>query len=556
MTVESPGAAQRVRFEILGSLRAWRDGAEIDLGPGKQRAVLAVLLLNANRPTPTARIIDAVWADDPPENGVNVVQKYIAGLRRALEPGRSPRTPGQLLALTEAGYTLHAPPGSLDAEAFRDHVARAHTARSTGCPADAAGHLETALALWHDDPLAGLRGPFFDTARDRLAEERAAAFEEYAQIGLDLGHHDRLVPELGRLVAEFPLREQLRYLLILALYRCGRQAEALAAYQDARRFMNEEFGADPGERLQQLHLAILRSDRTLAPEPAVDGRPPATLSPTPGQVRTPGGASDRAAAVWDRPAQPDWGRPTDGAPRTETGGRRVCRLWATRFLAIAVPLLSFGCFSWTVIAFFAARRRSVTLATAAAGYFLLTVVFLFTSRDDPDAPMENVSALALFLSMAGGAVHAALLASGTTGHRRRSRAADVDALRSLELRIRREQALTLLHHHPAIARELRIGRPDLSRVFNDGGLVDINEVPEHILAALPGVTVPQAQQIVARRRSTGRFTSPEDLITYGLLPVPTVRALSDVLIVVDGEEPDSRSAAPALSLREVEDRAL
>jgi DNA-binding winged helix-turn-helix (wHTH) protein len=121
--VTVPGTA--LRFEILGPLRAWREDTELDLGPGKQRAVLAVLLLNANRPTPTSRIIDAVWGDLPPENGVNVVQKYVAGLRRILEPGRSPRTPGQLLTWTEAGYTLHVPPGGLDTDVFREHVALA-----------------------------------------------------------------------------------------------------------------------------------------------------------------------------------------------------------------------------------------------------------------------------------------------------------------------------------------------------------------------------------------------------------------------------------------------
>jgi DNA-binding SARP family transcriptional activator len=193
-----------VSFGILGPLRAWRGDTEVELGPGKQRAVLAVLLLNPNRPTSTTKIIDAVWGDEPPENGVNVVQKYVAGLRRILEPGRSPRTPGQLLTWTEAGYALNVPGGGLDAGVFHDRVAQARSARLAGRPADAAVHLRAALDLWRDEALAGLRGSFFDTARDRLAEDRAAAFEESAQIELDLGQHARLVPELGRLVTEFP----------------------------------------------------------------------------------------------------------------------------------------------------------------------------------------------------------------------------------------------------------------------------------------------------------------------------------------------------------------
>jgi DNA-binding SARP family transcriptional activator len=505
--VTVPEDASPVSFEILGPLRAWRAGTELELGPGKQRAVLAVLLLNANRPTPTSRIIDAVWGDEPPENGVNVVQKYVAGLRRILEPGRSPRTPGQQLTWTEAGYTLNVTPGCLDAAAFRDRVASARTARSAGHPSDAAGHLQSALALCRDQALAGLRGPFFDAARDQLAEERAAAFEESAQIELDFGHHARLVPELGRLVAEFPVREQLRYLLMLALYRCGRQAEALAAYQDTRIFLTEEFGVEPGERLQQLHLAILRSDRALAP----------------------GGEAPMVPVVPVPVAAPVVAPPAPKARR---------RSLVVRMAAVAVPLLSFGTFSWAAIAFLAARRRSLALALAAAGYFLLVVVFGFATTDDPNSQWETVAVLALLLAMAGGAAHTALLLSGTRTGSRKGQPVDHDTLRSLELRIRRGQALTLLDHHPRIARELHIGRPDMARVFNDGGLVDVNAVPEHILAALPGVTVPQAQQIVARRRAVGGFASVDDLITDGLLPVPTVRALSDVLIVVVEEPPN------------------
>jgi DNA-binding SARP family transcriptional activator len=503
--VTKPGDVPLVFFEILGPLRAWREHTELELGPGKQRAVLAVLLLNANRPTPTTRIIDAVWGDCPPENGVNVVQKYVAGLRRVLEPGRSPRSPGQLLTWTEAGYTLHVPPGCLDADVFHDGVARALAARSAGRAADAAGQLRTALGLWREAALAGLPGAYFDSARDRLAEDRAAAFEEAAQIELDLGQHARLVPELGRLVAEFPLREQLRYLLILALYRSGRQAEALAAYQEARAFLTEEFGVEPGERLQQLHLAILRSDRTLTPaaEPPMLPRQPLAPPPVP-----------PAAAV-----------------------RR--RAWPLRALAVAVPLVSFGLFTWAAMAFLAVRRRSRAVAATAVGYFALVVVFVVISDDDPSSARESLSVLALLISMAGGAVHMALLVSGTPLRRSRPQSPDYDTLRSLELRIRREQALTLLDHHPRIARELRIGRPDLARVFNDGGLVDVNAVPEHILAALPGVTVPQAQQIVARRRAAGGFARVDDLVTGGLLPLPTVRALSDVLIVIDDEPQDT-----------------
>jgi DNA-binding SARP family transcriptional activator len=151
-----------LHFEILGLLRGRRGGHELDLGPGKQRAVLAVLLLNANRPTTTMTIVDAVWQDDPPENGTNVVQKYVAGLRRVLEPDRSPRTPARLLTLTNAGYVLHVEPGHLDADVFQRHVRQARSARAQGRLDEAVEHLGAALELWYGPVLAGLHGPLFD----------------------------------------------------------------------------------------------------------------------------------------------------------------------------------------------------------------------------------------------------------------------------------------------------------------------------------------------------------------------------------------------------------
>ncbi|MEU8611931.1 helix-turn-helix domain-containing protein, partial [Actinoplanes sp. NPDC048791] len=127
-----------LRFEILGDVRALRGTEEVDLGPAKQRAVLAVLLLNAGRPVPTHQIVDAVWGDEPPENGSNVVQKYVAGLRRMLEPDRSPRTPGELIALANGGYVLRVDAGALDADRFQAGLAQATTERKAGQLAEAA----------------------------------------------------------------------------------------------------------------------------------------------------------------------------------------------------------------------------------------------------------------------------------------------------------------------------------------------------------------------------------------------------------------------------------
>ena len=141
-------AVSELRFSIIGPVRAWLDDRELDLGPGKQRAVLAVLLLEANAPVPAGKIVDAVWGERPPENGVNVVQKYVAGLRRVLEPDRSPRAPGRLLTLDDAGYRLTVAPDSLDTTAIATTVRAGQVARAEGRLPEAAGLLRRALDGW------------------------------------------------------------------------------------------------------------------------------------------------------------------------------------------------------------------------------------------------------------------------------------------------------------------------------------------------------------------------------------------------------------------------
>ncbi|MFB4304616.1 BTAD domain-containing putative transcriptional regulator [Actinomadura sp. GTD37] len=512
-----------LRFEILGRTAAWRDGRELDLGPGKQRAVLAVLLLTPGRPVSTASIVRAVWGDEPPDNGANVVQKYVAGLRRVLEPDRSPRAPGRLLTLTGAGYALHVPPQGLDAEDFQSRVKAARAVRAGGDPAQAEAMLREALALWRGPALADLSGPYFDAARDRLDETRAAGLEECAEAGLESGEHARLVPELLRLVAEFPLREGFRYLLMLALYRCGRQAEALAAYRDARDFFADEFGVEPGERLQNLHLGILRSDPSLA------GRPPPD----------------------DRPAPPGPGEHTVWAP---PAGRRVP--WPLRAVLLALPVLSFGLVTWALAAYYGARRRSRPLALAAGGYLALSVlvfVGIMSSDTEDSSPWDGPIFLALLVTMFGGAVHLAILTADPHPGAHPGGGVPVPDVQLIERRVRREQARALAAHHPSIARRLGIGRPDLPRTFDDGGLVDVNSAPEHLLAALPGVDPHHAKLIVLARTAHGPIVSPDDLATREILPYQAVYALRDMLIAVP--PPASRAAGPPITGAEHEPSA-
>jgi DNA-binding winged helix-turn-helix (wHTH) protein len=168
MTDGSPAVA--LRFEILGPVRAFRGAEPVDLGPPNQQAVLALLLLHAGEPVPVQRMVTALWGGDPPENGIDVVQRYLGALRRTLDPQRT-----SLIAFTPGGYVLRAGELAVDAEKFRAAVARARTAHQTGNIAEATGEIGLALDLWRDEPLTGLSGPVFDSARARLKAERATA---------------------------------------------------------------------------------------------------------------------------------------------------------------------------------------------------------------------------------------------------------------------------------------------------------------------------------------------------------------------------------------------
>ncbi|TDB94452.1 BTAD domain-containing putative transcriptional regulator [Actinomadura sp. 7K534] len=551
--VTLPGGTSSLRFEILGRPSAWRDGRELDLGPGKQRAVLAVLLLSPNRPVPTSSIVTAVWGDEPPDNGANVVQKYIAGLRRVLEPDRSPRAPGRLLTRSGAGYALNVPHGGLDAELFQKRVRAALAVRAAGDGARAAAELREALTLWRGTALAGLTGSFFDAARERLDEERAAALEASAEIGLELGEHARLVPELIRLVGEFPLREGFRHQLMLALYRCGRQAEALAAYRDARDFFAEEFGVEPGERLQNLHVSILRADPALA-LPAAEKRggappPPDRPAPQPSKATSQAVPPPREPRVLpvppggvpgprfpDAPAMPRFPPPGPAPPFAHPMAMPAARRlpWPLRAILVSLPLLSFGTVTWAAVTYFAARRRSLPLALAAVGYLALTVL-CFVAVDLTDVERTTWWDLPLGISLLGtvfgGAVHLAILTAGPTGPGFAGEAG-APGVPLIERRVRREQARSLVTHYPSIAHRLRIGRPDLPRKFDDGGLVDVNSAPEGLLSALPGLDPYHAKLLVLARTAQGPFTSTEDLVRREILPPWMLHGLHEVLVAV------------------------
>jgi DNA-binding SARP family transcriptional activator/tetratricopeptide (TPR) repeat protein len=272
------------RFGLLGPLRLWRGETVVDLGPLQQRVVLAVLALQAGRPVSRQQVINAVWGETPPRNAVNLVQRHVSGLRRVLEPGRLEHTRSSMLVWTDAGYLLTLPAGALDLDIYERELSRARAARASGHLGEAAEALRSALGLWRGPACDGLHSPYLDAQRDRLAESRIGVIEERIELELAIGDHADLVLELRDLVAEHPVRERLRGLLMLALYRADRQADALAVFRDARHYLREELGVEPGVPLQRLHQQILTSDPELSATAAAGvtiGTSPGTGLPRP-----------------------------------------------------------------------------------------------------------------------------------------------------------------------------------------------------------------------------------------------------------------------------------
>jgi predicted ATPase/DNA-binding SARP family transcriptional activator len=245
-----------VEYGVLGPLAALKEGRELALGPPGQRALLAALLIRANEVVPTARIVDDLWGGRPPARAVKTVQVYVSQLRKILGEDAIETRP--------SGYLVHVGDGALDRERFERLLERGGTLFGAGAAAEAEAALVEALALWRGPALADFQDEAF--ARDeigRLEELRLIALSLRLEANLDLGRHAEVVPELEALVREYPLREKLRELLILALYRAGRQADALAAYHDARTTLVDELGLDPGRTLRQLEKAILLQDPSL-----------------------------------------------------------------------------------------------------------------------------------------------------------------------------------------------------------------------------------------------------------------------------------------------------
>lgn len=251
-------------FRILGPVEAVREGVRAELGGLRQRAVLAALLIDANRMVSTDRLVGALWPDRQPARATATVQVFVSNLRRALEPDRERGAPAQVLTTRGAGYLLVVEPESLDAHVFETLAEQGRIVLADGEPEHAAQLLDRAAGMWRGPALADVAGePFAAAEAARLEELRLCCEEDRAEAALELGRHRSAVADLERIVGAHPLRERPRGQLMLALYRSGRQAQALAVARQGRRVLSDELGLDPAAPLQALEGAILRQDPTL-----------------------------------------------------------------------------------------------------------------------------------------------------------------------------------------------------------------------------------------------------------------------------------------------------
>src|ERR671923_1558999 len=267
-----------MEFRVLGPLDVRRHGRPVPLAGRKQRALLACLLLEANRVVSTDRLIDELWPHDPPESAAHALQVYVSDLRRVLGAAR--------LVTRAPGYLMRVEERELDLLRFEQLFADGERAVSQRRHRVAAEKFSAALSVWRGPALDGIRaGPRTRADAARLDELRLTALEQRIDAELSVGRHRQLVPELEALVAQHPLRERLWAHLMLALYRAGRQADALAAYREAREHLAAELGLEPGPDLQALHKNILAQEHSLAPSPPPTSNLPAPVTSFIGRER-------------------------------------------------------------------------------------------------------------------------------------------------------------------------------------------------------------------------------------------------------------------------------
>ncbi|MDH2430892.1 BTAD domain-containing putative transcriptional regulator [Sphaerisporangium sp. TRM90804] len=285
-----------MELRLLGPVEVWNGGRQVPLGGAKPRALLAALLLDAGRVVTVERLMEAIWRDAPPTTARGVLQTYVASLRGAFDAAGLPG----IIVSHRVGYTAQVPPDSLDKDVFERLVEQGRRAAREGGHRKAGDVFRAALAQWRGPALGGIGDTYLRAEAARLEELRLTVLEERIAADLTAGGDEGLVDELTELVATQPARERLRRDLMVALYQAGRQADALAVYQQGRRMLVEELGIEPGPELRQAHESILRSDPALLG--AAKAVPPRQLPPSPPDFT----AREREIAeLCDRLVKPD-----------------------------------------------------------------------------------------------------------------------------------------------------------------------------------------------------------------------------------------------------------
>jgi DNA-binding SARP family transcriptional activator/DNA-binding CsgD family transcriptional regulator len=298
-----------MQFRILGPLEVLDAGRHVAFGGRKQRALLVLLVLHANETLTTDRLIDELWGERPPATAAKTVQVHVSRLRKVLWNGAAGHG---AIVTRERGYELRLDPERLDSQRFERLVGSGRGMLGAGRPGQAAALLEEALSLWRGEPLADLAyEPFAQQEIARLGELRVGALELLIEARLALGGHGEVVAQLEPLIRQHPYRERLRAQMMVALYRCDRQADALQAYQDARRALVEELGIEPGDRLRELERAILAQD----PELRVTAEEPAPIGPAQGGPRD--APAERVLAGGGRTRGGGWARAAMDLEREE-----------------------------------------------------------------------------------------------------------------------------------------------------------------------------------------------------------------------------------------------
>lgn len=252
-----------LRFTVLGQVRAWRGEDELPLGPPQRRAVLAILLLRRGNAVTAAELVDGLWGENAPPRAIGTLRTHVADLRRLLEPDRPRRAPARILVSVADGYALHVPAEALDLAVVTDLLAEAGALRAAGEQAKARDRFADALRRWPGEALSGLPGPVLAAQRAQLAERRLDALEDLIELRLELDEQPPPVPDLMALSTEHPLRERPRALLMTALARSGRHADALEVYADLQHTLAERLGLDPGPELVELSRRIRVGARPL-----------------------------------------------------------------------------------------------------------------------------------------------------------------------------------------------------------------------------------------------------------------------------------------------------